>query len=400
MSELKKIGWMIKKELLSLKRHPTRLFAILIFPLIMILVFGYGMGGTLTDLPVVVVSQSSGDLTDLTLDAIKNTDTYNVVQITDNPDEAKTMVDKGDVKAAIILPPNYDNSDTTQQKSVTFYLDSTDQMAAQALTPVTTQLFSQIAQESTLLSSQPINTTSNSTDSDIYITSSQSESKTDLLSSIKYTLSTIQVQIYKIYGNIEYIDFLVPAVLGMTIMMSCVNGMGSSIAGERETGELSRLFMTPTSVKTVIAGKIASKVLIEIIRALLLLIFAILLFGVTVKGGFISTFIIMFLGALCFVGLGVMISAKAATQEDYMQLTMPITMPLMFISGVFYPVETMPWIIQKIAYLSPLTYLGDAMRNVMLKGMTLLQVWPQILALIIFTLIFFAIGVKTFNRDV
>lgn len=81
MIELRKFGWMIKKELLSLKRHPPRLILILVFPIIMILLFGYGMGGDMTDLPVVVVSQSHGDLTDVTLDTIKTTDQYKVVEV-------------------------------------------------------------------------------------------------------------------------------------------------------------------------------------------------------------------------------------------------------------------------------------------------------------------------------
>ena len=112
MLELKKFWWMIKKELISLKRHPARLVSILAFPIIMILLFGYGMGGEMTDLPIVVVSQSDGDLTDLTLDTIKTTETYHVVQVIDDFDEGKQMVDKGDVKAAIILPSDYDENTT------------------------------------------------------------------------------------------------------------------------------------------------------------------------------------------------------------------------------------------------------------------------------------------------
>ena len=110
MIELRKFSWMIKKELLSLKRHPPRLISILIFPIIMILLFGYGMGGDMTDLPVVVVSQSHGDLTDVTLDTIKTTDQYNVVEVMDDVDDAKERVDSGEVKAAIILPENYDSN--------------------------------------------------------------------------------------------------------------------------------------------------------------------------------------------------------------------------------------------------------------------------------------------------
>ena len=79
---------------------------------------------------------------------------------------------------------------------------------------------------------------------------------------------------------------------------------------------------------------------------------------------------------------------------------MPFTMLMMFVSGVFYPIETMPWIFQKIAYLFPLTYLNDAMRGVMLKGMGIGGIWIDIVVLIGFLLFFFALGVMRFDRDV
>jgi len=75
-------------------------------------------------------------------------------------------------------------------------------------------------------------------------------------------------------------------------------------------------------------------------------------------------------------------------------------MPMMFVSGVFYPIETMPWIFQKIAYLVPLTYVNDAMRTVMLKGGGIGDVWIDILVLIGFTALFFGLGVTKFNRDI
>jgi len=111
------------------------------------------------------------------------------------------------------------------------------------------------------------------------------------------TKDDISLHINRIYGNIKYIDFLVPAILGMTIMMSCMMGMGSTIAGERETGELARLFMTPTSVATVIGGKIAAKLLIELVRAIILIFMAVILFNVWIKGGFFQTFIGLVIGA-------------------------------------------------------------------------------------------------------
>jgi ABC-2 type transport system permease protein len=384
MIEPNKFWWMIKKELISLKRHPARLVSIIAFPIIMILLFGYGMGGEMTDLPIVVVSQDHGNLTDLTLDTIKSTETYHVVEVIDSLSEGKSRVDSGEVKAAIILPSDYD-SNTSQQKGVTLYLDSSDQMAAQILESSTQGIFYRL---SNMVTSQ----TSVSTQ-DANITPSLGHS----LDNFK---DDISLHINRIYGNIKYIDFLVPAILGMTIMMSCMLGMGSTIAGERETGELARLFMTPTSVSTIIGGKISAKLLIELVRALILIFMAVILFNVSIKGGFLQTFIVLVIGALCFVGFGIMLSARTSTQEDYAQISLPFSMPMMFVSGVFYPIETMPWILQKLAYVFPLTYLNDAMRGIMLKGQTLADVWVDLAVLLGFTLLFFIIGVKRFNRDV
>ncbi len=386
MIEFKKFGWMIKKELISLKRHPVRLVSIIAFPIIMILLFGYGMGGDMTDLPIVVVSQSHGNLTDLTLDTIKSTETYHVVKVMDDPQKAEKMVDDGEVKAAIIMPEDYDDTNSSNQKSVTLYLDSSDQMASQILDSSTQGIFYRLSNMVASGSVTAVNENSTATPT--------------LNHQLNNFKDDISLHINRIYGNIKYIDFLVPAILGMTIMMSCMMGMGATIAGERETGELARLFMTPTSVATVIGGKIAAKLLIELVRALILIFMAILLFHVSIKGGVLQTFIVLVFGALCFVGFGIMLSARTQTQEDYAQVVMPFSMPMMFVSGVFYPIETMPWILQKFAYIFPLTYLNDAMRGIMLKGQSLGDVWFDLLILLGYTIVFFIIGVKRFNRDV
>lgn len=405
--EGKKFLWMLKKDLLSLKRHPSRMIAMFLFPIIMITLFGYGMGGSIENVPIVIAEQSQGDITDQTLMAVKDMSLFEVKNITTNVNAAKEMVDNGEVKAAIILPQNYDDITSDQTKTVVLYLDSSDQIASQTVVPATQQLFSQISAEigAEKLASLQVQNTENSSASSTSVAteldnSSQESATVGVSDSVNGIVNSINLQVNKIYGNIAYIDFLVPAILAMTVMMSCMMGMGQSIAGERETGELARLFMTPTSVATVVGGKIFSKLIIETVKALILLGAAILLFGITINGNIFLAIGILVLGALTFVGFGIMISATAQTQEDYTQLVMPFTMPMMFVSGVFYPIETMPWIFQKIAYIAPLTYLNDAMRGVMLKGRGIGDIWVDILVLVGFLIVFFALGVIRFDRDV
>ena len=387
MVEGKKLMWMLKKDLLVLWRHKPRLFSIFLFPILMIALFGYGMGGSIDNIPVVVVKQSDGPITDQTLSAIKGLDLYDVKAIMTDPDKAKDMVKSGQVKAAIILPADYENINSSQSKAVTIYVDSSDQMATQALVPATQALFTQI---STQIGLAKIQTTTAQTTSNPSLAAINYQSITN----------TINFQIVKQYGDIKYIDFLVPAIIAMTVMMGAMFSMGESLAGERERGELARLFMTPTSISTVVGGKIMSRLVIQTSTALVLIGAAILLFGITINGSMLLTIFLLILTALCFVGFGIMISGRVSTQEDYTQMVMPFTMPMMFISGVFYPIETMPWIFQKLAFIAPLTYANDALRGVMLKGLSIGEIWVDVAVLLGFTALFFILGVIRFNRDI
>jgi ABC-2 type transport system permease protein len=314
----------------------------------------------------------------------------------------------GQAKAAIILPTNYDDMQSQTPKNVIIDADSSDQMATGALIPTTQALFSQISNQLGIQELQSMGLSSSvAQSSQIQV---QSQTSSQLLSSPAATASgginfqnivnSINFQINKLYGNISYIDFLVPGVLAMVVLFSCMFGMGESIAGERERGELARLFMTPTSITTIVGGKILSKLTIETGRAVILIVVAIILFGIVIAGSMLLTLLLLVLVALCFVGFGIMISARVSTQEDYMQMVQPITLPMMFMSGVFYPVETMPWIFQKIAYILPLTYANDALRAVMLKGVGIGAIWVDVVVLLGFTALFFGLGVRGFNRDV
>jgi ABC-2 type transport system permease protein len=246
-----------------------------------------------------VVDQSNGPISDATLTAIKSNTLYDVKDIITDPNKGLQMVQSGQAKAAIILPTNYDNTNDTSPKSIVVDVDSSDQLAANALIPATQGLFNQINQQ---IAVQKLQSTS------IAVTSNQVNGTQ--ASPFQSILNTIDLQINKLYGNVSYLDFLVPAIIGMTVLFGCVFGMGEIIAGERERGELARLFMTPTSVTTVVGGKIISKLVQETGRGIILILAAIILFGIIIKGSMALTILLLILGALCFIGFGIMVSAR------------------------------------------------------------------------------------------
>ncbi len=374
--EFNKFKWMIKKDLLTLWRHKVQFVSLILFPVVMVALCGWGMGGTVENTPVIIVKQTSGHITDEAINTIKSDTTYDVKDIIDDADKAKEKVDKGEVKAAIILSSNFEDSDS---RNAVLYIDSSDQLTTQTLVPTTQKVFASLSEQ---------------------VRIEEMASSYQNMNALTQTAQAIKLQVNKIYGDIKYIDFLLPGVLAMTISMSAMMTMGNSIAGERERGELARLFMTPTSVSTVIGGKIISQLLREMIRTILLIVVAVLLFNVVINGNILLLFLVLLISTLCFVGFGMMFSATAKTQEDYIQIILPVVMPMMFICGVFFPTETMPWILQKIAYFMPLTYANDALRAVMLQGASFEIVAYDLLILLLFTLLFFAVGVMRFNRDI
>ena len=373
--ETNKVKWMIKKDLLELWRHKVQFVSLILFPIMMIALCGWGMGGTVEHTPVLIVKQTSGDVTDQVINAIKSDETYNIKDITNDVSKAKEEVDNGEAKAAIILSSDFEESN---HKNVVLYIDSSDQLTTQTLVPTTQKIISTLSEQ-------------------INMQQMSAQTKTNPLAS---TAQTIKLQINKIYGKIDYIDFLLPGVLAMTMFMSSMMTMGNSIAGERERGELARLFMTPTSISTVISGKIISQLVKEMLQAVILVLSAVILFNVVINGSGLLLFLVMLVSTLCFVGFGMMFSATAKTQEDYIQIVLPIAMPMMFICGVFFPTETMPWVLQKIAYFLPLTYANDAIRAVMLQGADITTIAVDLLVLLAFTLFFFVVGVLRFNRDI
>ena len=331
--ETKKVWWMIKKDLLTLWRHKVQFVSLIMFPILMIALCGWGMGGTVENTPVVIVKQTSGDITDQAINAIKSDKTFEVKDILSDPDEAKEMVDNGEVRSAIILSSNFEDGDS---RNVVLYIDSSDQMTTQMVVPTTQKIFSALSE---------------------------------------------QIEMSKISSPNKNTNQLTSATQAIKL-------------------QINKIFMTPTSVSSVLSGKIISQVVKEMIRAIILILAAMLIFNVVINGSMALLILVMLVSVLCFVGFGMMISATSKTQEDYIQIVMPIAMPMMFICGVFFPKETMPWILQKISYFLPLTYAENAFRAVMLQGAGIGDVTIDLLILLGFTALFFIVGVVRFNRDI
>lgn len=195
------------------------------------------------------------------------------------------------------------------------------------------------------------------------------------------------------------LDFMLPNILALIIFQGAVVGLGRAIAGERKDGSLTRVFLTPTSNVTIIAGTQLFYMIIETIRSSLIVFIAAALFGVLIKGSMIDVLVIICIYALGATGVGMLLSVMAKSQEQYMALSMIVTLPMMFLGGVFFPIQTMPPILQGVTKILPLTYAADALRGIMIKGFTLGQIIPDITFLIGFGVVTIGLSTLIFKRE-
>jgi ABC-2 type transport system permease protein len=210
---------------------------------------------------------------------------------------------------------------------------------------------------------------------------------------------SIILNIPNIYGNLEYLDFLTPGVIALTVFMGSVATTGSAIAGEKEDGTLVRMLMTPISKRSVILGKTIYQLILQLGRAAILILAAYLLLGFNMNGSWLLISLVLVIFTLGGVGMGIVMSARTEDMESFFQLNMLITMPSMFVTGVFFPLSSAPNWMRYIAYCLPLTYAIDAMRTIMVKGQGLNAISTDLIILVLFALITFTLGVRLFRRE-
>jgi ABC-type multidrug transport system permease subunit len=195
----------------------------------------------------------------------------------------------------------------------------------------------------------------------------------------------------------RYIDFVVPGLLGMTIMGGGIWGLGFSIVDQRRRNLLKRLVATPMSRAEYLASYLVSRLVLLAIEGIVLLGATLLLFGVPLRGGPVAVAVIMILAAMSFGGLGLLIAARPTTIEGVSGLMNLTMLPMWVLSGVFFSSENFPRVVQPFIKILPLTATNDALRANMLRGVPLSALWPQLLILVAWMVVCFAIALRIFR---
>jgi ABC-2 type transport system permease protein len=195
----------------------------------------------------------------------------------------------------------------------------------------------------------------------------------------------------------RYIDYLVPGLLGMSLMSGGLWGVGFAIVDMRIRKLLKRFVATPMRRSDFLLGIMVSRLLFMIPEVLVLLVFARLFFGVVINGSLATVLVLILVGAFTFAGLGLLVASRAKTLETASGLMNLTMLPMWLLSGIFFSPDRFPQVVQPAIKALPLTPLIEGLRAVMLEGASLASQSLNIVILVAWGAVAFAIGLKWFR---
>ena len=384
-----RIAW---KDMMELYRNKFGLVLLVVMPLFMMGMIGFiypTNGGSGANLPVAVVNMDAGyngstieSQTFVTILQQINQRT-SMLQLTTSPSVAdlRDSIQKGNLEGGIIIPSNFTGSLLGgSQGVVTIMTDTSNPQVSATIQTLLTQVFDGMG---TALAQQNV---------------------MKLNPSVTPSTALAIVEPYKVTtegivpGSTNYFEFVAPGIMAMTVMMSVMTGLPGAISQEKEVGTMDGMMVAPINRLSIILGKTLAQTARGLLQGVVLMILAMALFGVTIQGNILLVFGLLLLGVFSFVGLGIVMTSFTSDQQTATMLMTTLMFPMMFLSGVFFPIQQMPWYMQDISKVLPLTYATDALRKVMVLGASIPDITTELTILVAFGIVMTAIAVPVFRR--
>ncbi len=211
-----------------------------------------------------------------------------------------------------------------------------------------------------------------------------------------FTMHENEIKPLTISGT-RYVDFLVPGLLSMGIMMSTMWGISYTVIERRSKKLLRRMVATPMKKSNFLVAIIVARFIMNVIEALLLFLFSWIYFGTNIQGNLGALLIVFIAGNVAFSGIAVLISSHTSNPEIGNGLINAIVTPMMVISGIFVSYHNFPqWALPVIRNL-PLTMLADSVRSIFNEGVGFAQIWFESIVLLLIGIASFLVGLKIFR---
>lgn len=193
-------------------------------------------------------------------------------------------------------------------------------------------------------------------------------------------------------------EFLAPGFMALTVVMGTLAGLGAAISREKEQGTMDGIMVAPISRNAIVAGKMIAQTVRGLIQGFLILGLSMLLFDVQVYGSPLLMVAVMLLGVASFAGIGLIVTSLAPEQETAQMMMMLLQFPMMFLSGLLFPMDQLPGWLQWVGKALPLYYAADALRKVIVLSASLNQIFMDVVMLVLYSLTTLGVAIPVFKK--
>ena len=354
------------KELRQMRRDRITLAMIVGIPVAQLLLFGYAINTNLRDLPAGIADQAGTAASRALVMDIVATTVVRPVRFADTPQALMDDIRRGEYGIGIVVPADFERRRAEGRAQVQILVDGTDNSMQGAAAQLV-----QVPVEDAARKASPA-------------TRRLAENPVAVLA----------------FFNPERRSAvnIVPGLIGVILTMTMVLFTGVAIVRERERGNMELLIATPVSSAELMIGKVLPYVAIGLVQTTVVLALGMWLFQVPLGGSLLHAYIAACLLIVANLTLGLLISTRAQSQFQAMQITFFVFLPSILLSGFMFPFAGMPAVVQWIAELLPLTHFLRLVRGIMLRGASLWELWPDVLALVAFTTVMMTAAILRFRK--
>ncbi|HEV8474916.1 MAG TPA: ABC transporter permease [Methylomirabilota bacterium] len=364
----------IAKEFLQLWRDRLALTLALFVPVAMLFIFGWAINTDVKHVPTVVFDQSGSVEARTLLEALVNSQYFDVRHWATSQRELTRLIDAGEAKVGVVIPPDFARQLSRRSASVQVIVDASDPMVASSATNAAAGL---AADRSLALLAQTTGGVVLHPETPPLDLRVRAWYNPDLVSAI----------------------FIVPGLVGALLLQTTITVMAVSIVREREKGTLEALIVSPIRRWELLLGKIIPNLLTAYGQMTMALLVAHYVFDVPIRGSLLLLYALSLVFMWGTLGIGILVSASSRTVPQAMQLAFLTFLPSIYLSGLLFPIEGMPQAAQYLAHVIPLTYFLRIVRGIVLKGVGIDVLWPQLLPLLAFGAIVFTLAVLRFRKQ-
>ena len=357
-----------QKEFFHILRDRKTLLVLVVLPISQLLIFGFALNSSLTEMPTAVLDLSNDRMSRQIISKIDASSTFKVEEYVHSMQEVDELFKSGKLSQVFVFMPGFEREiKRTGKGNVQIIMDASLQINASTL--------------------------------ESYILATLLEYQQEINAGRELPIQIIPEVKMRYNPRLDSAFHFVPGVIGIVLMLVCSMMASLAIVKEKESGTMEVLLVSPVRPPVIILAKLVPYLLVGMINIVVILLISVFILNVPIAGNIFLLFLVGTIFTLSSLALGIMVSVLTKTQRSAIIISIAgLMLPAITLSGFIFPLGSLSLLMKVIVHLMPVTLFISAARNIMIKGLGMDAVYPELFGLIVITVVLIVISIKCFKN--